>query len=97
MNGWNWDGPILDHHMHLDNMGMGVEAARTFKSAGGTSLILVHKPNFDSLPENKDDYRAAYSKTLDMAESVRKKLESTSESFWAHTPFHGNVRSIKSV
>ena len=72
MNGWNWDGPILDHHMHLDSMGMGVEAARTFKSAGGTSLILVHKPNFDSLPKNKDDYRAAYSKTLDMAESVRK-------------------------
>ena len=72
MNGWNWTGPILDHHMHLDNTGMGVEAARTFKSAGGTSLILVHKPNFNSLPKNKDDYRAAYSKTLDMAETVRK-------------------------
>ena len=72
MNGWNWTGPILDHHMHLDNTGMGVEAARTFKSAGGTSLILVRKPNFNSPPKNKDDYRAAYSKTLDMAETVRK-------------------------
>ena len=75
MRGWNWDGPILDHHMHLDSRGMGVDAARLFESAGGTSILLVHKPNFNSLPKNKEHIRRGYSKTLEMAEAVRKNTD----------------------
>ena len=75
MRGWKWDGPILDHHMHLDSRGMGVDAARLFESAGGTSILLVHKPNFNSLPKNKEHIRREYSKTLEMAEAVRKNTD----------------------
>lgn len=75
MRGWKWEGPILDHHMHLDSRGMGVEAARLFESAGGTSILLVHKPNFNSLPKNKEHIRREYSKTLEMAEAVRKNTD----------------------
>ena len=55
--------------------GQGIEAAKAFKASGGTSIILVHKPNFSSLPINGEGYRAAYSSTLEMADHIRKKVD----------------------
>ena len=72
---WSWQGPIVDHHIHLDKSGQGIEAAKAFKASGGTSILLVHKPNFSSLPIDGEGYRAAYSSTLEMADYVRKKVE----------------------
>ncbi len=67
-----WTGPILDQHMHLDRSNRFLEAVSEFTLAGGTGIMLVHKPNFSSdLPTDLDGYRAAYSGTLSMAEEVR--------------------------
>ena len=67
-----WTGPILDQHMHLDRSNRFLDAVSEFTLAGGTGIMLVHKPNFSSdLPTDLDGYRAAYSGTLSMAEDVR--------------------------
>ena len=67
-----WTGPILDQHMHLDRSNRFLDAVSEFTLAGGTGIMLVHKPNFPSdLPTDLDGYRAAYSGTLSMAEEVR--------------------------
>ena len=62
--------PILDNHMHLDPGGLGVEAARKFQEAGGTHLILVHKPYNHVL---RSDFQGQYQVTLDLAEEVRRE------------------------
>ena len=67
-----WTGPILEQHMHLDRSNRFLDAVSEFTLAGGTGIMLVHKPNFSSdLPTDLDGYRAAYSDTLSMAEEVR--------------------------
>ena len=67
-----WTGPILDQHMHLDRSNRFLDAVSEFTLAGGTGIMLVHKPSFSSgLPTDLDGYRAAYSDTLGMAEEVR--------------------------
>ena len=67
-----WTGPIVDQHMHLDRSGRFLSAAEEFSRAGGTGIMLVHKPGFsDSLPTNLVGYREAYAETLSMAEDVR--------------------------
>ena len=69
----NWTGPILDQHMHLDRAGRFLSAAEEFSRAGGTGIMLVHKPSFStSLPTDLDGYREAYSETLSMADEVRR-------------------------
>ena len=70
-----WTGPILDNHFHLDKKGRYLDAALDFQLAGGTDLILVHKPDFDNLPDDEAGIKTAYADTLDMAVSVRKELE----------------------
>ena len=72
---WSWQGPIVDHHIHLDKSGQGIEAAKAFKASGGTSILLVHKPKFSSLPIDGEGYRVAYSSTLEMADHIRKKVD----------------------
>jgi len=58
--------------MHLDRSNRFLDAVSEFTLAGGTGIMLVHKPNFFSdLPTDLDGYRAAYSDTLSMAEEVR--------------------------
>ena len=67
-----WTGPILDQHIHLDRSNRFLDAVTEFVGAGGTGIMLVHKPGFSSdLPADLDGYRAAYSDTLGMAEEVR--------------------------
>ncbi len=64
--------PIFDNHIHLRAEFRGVEAARDFERAGGTAVLLTHSP-YDEIPIHRaEDYDKAYTKTLAMAEAVRK-------------------------
>lgn len=70
-----WNGPILDNHFHLDRAGRFLDAAIDFKRAGGTDIVLVHKPDFSALPEDEEGVRAAYLDTVNIAETVRKEVD----------------------
>ena len=63
----------MDQHIHLDRSNRFLDATSEFASAGGTAIMLVHKPNFHgSLPIDIGGYREAYADTVSMAEEVRK-------------------------
>ncbi len=67
--------PILDNHFHLDPAGLGINAVLEFQRAGGTHIILSHKP-YKQAPVNKaEDYKKAYSITLELADKVRAETE----------------------
>ncbi len=70
-----WTGPIMDQHIHLDRSNRFLDAIGEFSLSGGTAIMLVHKPGFSgNLPLDLDGYRTAYSETISMAETVRKKI-----------------------
>ncbi|MBT5391513.1 MAG: hypothetical protein HOL22_04105 [Euryarchaeota archaeon] len=69
-----WTGPILDNHFHLNRNGRFLEAARDFKHAGGTDIVLVHCPNFSAPPTTKKGHTETYADTIKMAEEVRKEI-----------------------
>ena len=70
----SWQGPILDNHFHLNRNGRFLDAARDFQNAGGTSIVLIHCPNFAAPPTSKFGHRESYQDTITIAESVRKEL-----------------------
>ena len=72
--GLAWQGPILDNHFHLNRKGRYLDAAKDFKNAGGTSVVLVHCPDFSAPPTTKLGDRESYQNTISMAESVRKEV-----------------------
>ena len=72
--GLAWQGPILDNHFHLNRNGRYLDAAKDFKNAGGTSVVLVHCPDFSAPPTTKLGHRESYQNTINMAESVRKEV-----------------------
>lgn len=63
--------PILDNHLHLDPGGEGVSAIQTFERAGGTHLILCHKPYNQVRINSAEDYKASFDITLELADQVR--------------------------
>ena len=70
-----WTGPIVDQHIHLDRSGRFLSAAEEFSRAGGTGIMLVHKPAIrGKLPTDLGGYRSAYAETLSMAEEVRNSV-----------------------
>ena len=62
--------PILDNHIHLDPKGLWVEAAERFKRAGGTHMIIVHKPYYHL---QREDFSLQFDTTLKLSERVRKE------------------------
>lgn len=72
--GLAWQGPILDNHFHLNRKGRYLDAAKDFKNAGGTSVVLVHCPDFSAPPTTKLGHRESYQNTISMAESVRTEV-----------------------
>ncbi len=72
--GTGWDGPILDNHFHLNRNGRYLDAAKDFKNAGGTDIVLVHCPDFSSPPTTKQGHSEAYADTVAMAEQVRRNV-----------------------
>jgi len=69
--------PILDNHLHLDPAGAGASAISEFARAGGTHIILCHKPYKQAPIKRAADYEKAFGITLELAEKVRKETEVT--------------------
>lgn len=67
--------PIFDHHVHLDPRGKQAEAVKAFERAGGTHLLLVHKPYSRTPPQDAEAHRAAMQTTLTLAEQAREATE----------------------
>lgn len=63
--------PVWDDHFHMDPAGRGVEAVKEFERAGGTHLMLVHKPY--ALNRTLADHAAAFGTTLAQAERARRE------------------------
>ena len=67
-----WHGPIMDQHIHLDRRNLYLKAVEEFVKVGGTSINLVHKPDFNNLPRKISEYQILYHDTVEMA---NEKLE----------------------
>ena len=63
---------IYDNHIHLSPTGMGVAAATLFEKAGGTAMMLTHIPPHDMPIASVQDYEAAFRRTQDLADAVRR-------------------------
>ncbi|HUR67979.1 MAG TPA: TatD family hydrolase [Candidatus Thermoplasmatota archaeon] len=63
--------PVWDNHFHMDPAGHGVEAVKAFERAGGTHLMLVHKPY--ALNRSLDDHARAFRTTIEQAEKARRE------------------------
>ena len=72
--GLAWQGPILDNHFHLNRNGRYLDAAKDFKNAGGTSIVLVHCPDFSAPPTTRLGHRESYQNTINMAKSVKNEV-----------------------
>lgn len=63
---------VFDNHMHLQEHGENIEAAKRFKKAGGTHLNLTNVPN-PRYKMDKEYYRKIYEDTIRLGERVYKK------------------------
>jgi TatD-related deoxyribonuclease len=65
--------PVFDNHFHLDPQGGVENSVREFVRAGGTGMLVVHKPYGDSPRFNRTlaDHAAAFRTTLELAQRVR--------------------------
>lgn len=68
------DLPIIDDHLHLSPSGKGVEAVKEFERAGGTHLVVIHKPAEGAPPTTVEGQRERMETTLSLA---RKAEEAT--------------------
>lgn len=69
------DLPVLDQHMHLDPRGERAEAVKAFERAGGTHILLVHKPYAGTPPRDEDEHREAMATTLALADEAREATD----------------------
>lgn len=70
----NW---ITDNHMHIDPLnGMGIEAAKRFKRAGGTHLFMVNKMSKDLGVKivKGEDFKEVFERTIRIAEEIRSTV-----------------------
>ena len=68
--------PVWDDHFHMDPAGRHVEAVKEFARAGGTHLMLVHKPYQErsdgwAFNTSVEDHLRQYDITLRLAEQAR--------------------------
>ncbi len=71
-----YDGPVLDDHLHLDADNQGIEAVRAFARSGGTHLLLVNQPSWKLgvEAEKPADFRPVFEETIDLAASASEVL-----------------------
>ncbi len=69
--------PILDDHFHLDPRGEGTQAVKAFQRAGGTHLIIVHKPYQETPPRTEKEHEDAMRTTLRMAREADEATDVT--------------------
>ena len=72
----DYDGPVLDDHLHLDADNEGIEAVRTFARSGGTHLLVVNQPSWKLGvgAEEPDDFRPVFEETVDLAARASEVL-----------------------
>ena len=68
----NQSFPILDSHAHLDFRGKNIEAVKEFEKAGGTHLILAHKP-YSNIEAT--DHKKQFEMTLKLAKIARENTK----------------------
>lgn len=67
--------PILDDHLHLSPDGKGVEAVEAFERAGGTHLVVVHKPADGMPPTTVEGHRESMETTVALAEKAQRETD----------------------
>ena len=75
-----YDGPVLDDHLHLDPAdGRGIEAVEEFARSGGTHLVVVNKPSWHHgiAVETGADFRVVFETTLSTVERAAGVLDGT--------------------
>ena len=73
-----FDGPVLDNHLHLDpDHGRGMDAVRDFARVGGTHLIVINKPSWHLgvEAESGEDFRPVFERTVEIADAASDLLE----------------------
>lgn len=71
--------PVWDNHFHLDPHGRVEEAVKEFHRAGGTHLMVVHKPYFREGQTRRfnrtlEDHREQFDLTLALVERARRAV-----------------------
>jgi len=72
-----YDGPVLDDHLHLHaERGRGVEAVETFAEAGGTHMLVCNLPSwhYGVEVEAPEDFRAGFESTIDVVADATEVL-----------------------
>lgn len=64
--------PVLDAHIHLDPKGAPIAAVTRFKEAGGSHIIVVHKPYHHLIEMTSKDYERSFQTTIEMCDLARK-------------------------
>ena len=59
--------------MHLDPEGLREKVLRDFENAGGTHVVLVHKPYREHPITRKEDFKRSFRVTLELADRARKR------------------------
>jgi TatD-related deoxyribonuclease len=73
----DYDGPILDDHLHLDpEDGRGIEAVREFARSGGTHLMVVNRPSWHLGVEADagEAFRPVFETTIEVVERATEAL-----------------------
>jgi TatD-related deoxyribonuclease len=73
-----YDGPVLDDHLHLDpEHGKGVEAVREFARSGGTHVLVVNKPSWHLGVEADvgEEFRPVFETTIGVVERASEVLD----------------------
>lgn len=72
-----YDGPILDDHLHLDpERGRGLDAVSDFVQAGGTHLLVINLPSWKLGVEvgKGGDFREVFETTIEVVEAASEEL-----------------------
>jgi len=73
----DYDGPILDDHLHLDpEHGRGIAAVEDFARAGGTHMLVVNKPSWHLGVEAEagEEFRPVFETTIGVVERASEAL-----------------------
>jgi TatD-related deoxyribonuclease len=74
----DYDGPVLDDHLHLDPVnGRDTAAAEEFADVGGTHLLVLNKPSWSLGVEvdDREDFREGFDLTVAAVERATEVLD----------------------
>lgn len=88
-----WDGPILDNHLHLRaSGGRGLDAVEDFVGAGGTHLIILNLPSWSTgtIVSEPDGFREGFAETVALVHDANELLPGRA---WAVLGVHPGIVS----